>query len=203
MARPKKELEEGAVDLDFDESVIISKEDADDTSRMRKPNMRGSMHKDREVEARDNQELRPATEFRDMERGNKLTAPPPRKGFKQRWVNAGSTPTDHNMWHSRMMDGWEPRSLKTIPDMYHHKYAPPGQTTASGDFLYSRGMILCEMPEERLDQMIAAVDRKTQDIGRSQVADLARVAKDHNVKVVEDDKSSVSVGRGRRPATMA
>lgn len=203
MARPRKEPEEGAVDLDFDESVVISKSNSDDTSRMRKPNVRETMHQAREVDVRDNQEMRPDTEFRDMERGNGLTAPPPRAGYAQRWVNAGATPSDHNMWHSRMMDGWEPRSLTTIDDRFKNKYAPPGQTTVAGDFLFARGMILCEIPLEKLDRMVAADEKRTRDIARSQIADLARVVKDHKSYVVEDDNSSVSVGRGRRPATMA
>ena len=83
-----------------------------------------------------------------------LDAPDPRPGMVQRWIATsiqGKESPDNV--YKRMREGWEPRPADTVksklfPTINH------GQWAGS---IGIEGMLLCEMPEEKHEQMIIII----------------------------------------------
>jgi len=102
----------------------------------RKARSSQSAHPDREWETR-----------AEWEDAALLEAPPPRDGYRQRWVSTSILGQDlPQQVARRLRQGWTPRPADTVPDTYH---VP---TVAHGQFegcIGVEGMILCELPEER------------------------------------------------------
>jgi len=109
---------------------------------------------------------------------NLLEAPEPRPGFKQRWIATmvlgQEQPTNVA---KRMREGWQPRDLKTVknaqnfPTIEHGKFA---------GFIGIEGMVLCEMPEEMVNQRNEYYAQMTENLMRSVEQDIHKVEQPGN-----------------------
>ena len=104
---------------------------------------------------------------------NLLEAPEPRPGYAQRWVATmvlgQETPTNVA---KRLREGWAPRDVKTIKDGQHFP------TIEHGRFAWHigiEGMVLCEMPQEMLDQRNDYYAQMTENLMRSVENDMNKV----------------------------
>jgi len=81
---------------------------------------------------------------------NLLEAPEPRPGFAQRWIATmvlgQETPTNVA---KRLREGWVPRDIKTVKDPQHFPTIEHGRFTGH---IGIEGMVLCEMPQEMVNQ---------------------------------------------------
>ena len=122
---------------------------------------------------------------------NLLEAPEPRPGFKQRWIATmvlgQEQPTNVA---KRMREGWQPRDLKTVknaqnfPTIEHGKFA---------GFIGIEGMVLCEMPEEMVNQRNEYYAQMTENLMRSVEQDIHKVEQPGN-PITKTFKSSVTRG---------
>lgn len=122
---------------------------------------------------------------------NLLEAPEPRPGFKQRWIATmvlgQEQPTNVA---KRMREGWQPRDLKTVknaqnfPTIEHGKFA---------GYIGVEGMVLCEMPEEMVNQRNEYYAQMTENLMRSVEQDIHRVEQPGN-PISKTFKSSVTRG---------
>lgn len=131
-------------------------------------------------------------------RTEKLDAPPPRPGFKQRWVRVSSRGQDDPVNASRKeREGWLPRRADTVPAEYRVPTISRGQFAGC---IGQGGLVLCEMPIERVkrrnaffrakaDAMTSAIDQRLRD---AQTPGGPEIVKKHT--------TTVTVGRPRRPA---
>lgn len=94
-----------------------------------------------------------------------LDAPPPRPGFKQRWIRVavyGQEDATNAM--RRMREGWKPRPKDSIPANF------PLPTIQHGEWagcVGVEGMVLCEMPEAMVDKRNEFYRNKTERITNS------------------------------------
>jgi len=122
-----------------------------------------------------------------------LEAPPPREGFRQRWVSTqilGTEVPHHTM--KRFREGWQPRSPETVPPDFQ---IPTIEHAQYGGCVGVEGMILCEMPESRAkarDQYFAG--RKLNQ-NKFVSAGLDKVERSGGVPIQRSHKSTVSRGR--------
>ena len=122
---------------------------------------------------------------------NLLEAPDPRPGFKQRWIATmvlgQEQPTNVA---KRMREGWEPRDIKTVknaqnfPTIEHGKFA---------GYIGIEGMVLCEMPEEMVNQRNEYYAQMTENLMRSVEQDIHKVEQPGN-PISKTFKSSVTRG---------
>ena len=124
-----------------------------------------------------------------------LDAPPAREGFRQRWVATSilGEPVPHHTAR-RFREGWTPRPKDTIPQDF------PVPTIAHGDhkgFIGVEGMILCEMPEERVESRRRYFKQKTGDLNTYVENQLNKVEKAGGLTIEKDIESSYSRGPGR------
>ena len=122
---------------------------------------------------------------------NLLEAPEPRPGFKQRWIATmvlgQEQPTNVA---KRMREGWEPRDIKTVknaqnfPTIEHGKFA---------GYIGIEGMVLCEMPEEMVNQRNEYYAQMTENLMRSVEQDIHKVEQPGN-PISKTFKSSVTRG---------
>ena len=122
---------------------------------------------------------------------NLLEAPEPRPGFKQRWIATmvlgQEQPTNVA---KRMREGWQPRDLKTVknaqnfPTIEHGKFA---------GFIGIEGMVLCEMPEEMVNQRNEYYAQMTENLMRSVELDMHRVEQPGN-PITKSFKTEVTRG---------
>jgi len=109
---------------------------------------------------------------------NLLEAPEPRPGFKQRWIATmvlgQEQPTNVA---KRMREGWQPRDIKTVknaqnfPTIEHGKFA---------GYIGVEGMVLCEMPEEMVNQRNEYYAQMTENLMRSVEQDIHKVEQPGN-----------------------
>lgn len=110
-------------------------------------------------------------EVKPWVRPTSLEAPPPRKGFRQRWVRVGSLGQDDPTNTARKFrEGWKPRPSDTLPKGYHAPTISHGKWAGC---VGVEGMILCEMPEKmarmrqqhfqaKTDAVTSAIDTELQ-----------------------------------------
>ena len=104
---------------------------------------------------------------------NLLEAPEARPGFSQRWIATmvlgQETPTNVA---KRLREGWVPRDPKTVkelntfPTIEHGKFA---------GHIGIEGMVLCEMPQEMLNQRNDYYAQMTENLMRSVENDMNKV----------------------------
>lgn len=89
-----------------------------------------------------------------------LEAPPPRPGFRQRWVTDGTKPDADNTaqrnWWMKKRHGWDIRDPETVPPDLRHLY-PSQRLTSGQDAIRVAGQVLCEMPVQVMQQRTLAV----------------------------------------------
>jgi hypothetical protein len=104
---------------------------------------------------------------------NLLEAPEPRPGYAQRWVATmvlgQETPTNVA---KRLREGWVPRDVKSIPDGQHFPTIEHGKFAGH---IGIEGMVLCEMPQEMLDQRNDYYAQMTENLMRSVENDMNKV----------------------------
>ena len=107
---------------------------------------------DKQVHPSREQEQRAAQEVHEEEetpwvQDLSLTAPPPLKGFRQRWIRfyVGGR-EDHTNIARKLRDGWKPRPLDTVPQGFD---VPTIETGRFAGFVGVQGAVLCQMPEKR------------------------------------------------------
>ena len=104
---------------------------------------------------------------------NLLEAPEPRPGYAQRWVATmvlgQETPTNVA---KRLREGWAPRDVKTIKDGQHFPTIEHGKFAGH---IGIEGMVLCEMPQEMLDQRNDYYAQMTENLMRSVENDMNKV----------------------------
>jgi len=104
---------------------------------------------------------------------NLLEAPEPRPGYAQRWVATmvlgQETPTNVA---KRLREGWAPRDVKTIKDGQHFPTIEHGKFAGH---IGIEGMVLCEIPQEMLDQRNDYYAQMTENLMRSVENDMNKV----------------------------
>ena len=104
---------------------------------------------------------------------NLLEAPEPRPGYAQRWVATmvlgQETPTNVA---KRLREGWAPRDVKTIKDGQHFPTIEHGKFAGH---IGIEGIVLCEMPQEMLDQRNDYYAQMTENLMRSVENDMNKV----------------------------
>jgi len=102
-----------------------------------------------------------------------LEAPEPRPGYAQRWVATmvlgQETPTNVA---KRLREGWAPRDVKTIKDGQHFPTIEHGKFAGH---IGIEGMVLCEMPQEMLNQRNDYYAQMTENLMRSVENDMNKV----------------------------
>lgn len=105
-----------------------------------------------------------------------LEAPPPREGYRQKWVRVAIFGRDDVQNVSRKFrEGWLPRPVESVPKSFHVPTIRNGQFAGC---IGVEGSILCEMPEKkarqrndhyrrRAQQMAEDIERNISNINRS------------------------------------
>lgn len=142
------------------------------------------------------------TELVDMEwrRPTALDAPPPRPGYVQRWVRMqqGSN-KDMLNWSNKFREGYQPRDPATLPQEFRHL---KGSTEGLGGMIVVGGMVLCEIPEQRMvaKRKFIRGEVHKQELSVSAETDtVSREGAQIGAKpIVREETHAVS--RGRRPS---
>ena len=141
----------------------------------------------RDFESRDEEWLPPSV----------LDAPPPREGFRQRWIATrilGEETPAHTM--RRFREGWVPRKKDTLPEGFHAPTINHGQYA---DVIGVEGMILCEMPKSRVEARDRYYRQKSIDQNISVEKDLQRIERANGERFAEK-QFKAGVQRGQRVA---
>ena len=141
------------------------------------------------------EEARPMTAWKPP---SLLDAPEARPGYVQRWVATsiqGKESPDNV--YKRMREGWEPRPADTVksklfPTINH------GQWAGS---IGIEGMLLCEMPEEKHEQMRHYYSEKNDELNESIAGDLDALGRRSGQTIYQDRKSETSRGRSLSAAS--
>ena len=122
---------------------------------------------------------------------NLLEAPEPRPGYKQRWIATmvlgQETPTNVA---KRLREGWQPRDPKTVKDAQHFPTIEHGKFAG---YIGIEGMLLCEMPEEMVNERNMYYARMTENLMRSVEQDIHKVERPGN-PISKSFKSEVTRG---------
>lgn len=143
-----------------------------------------------------------------------LEAPPPRAGFRQRWVTDGTTDKADNTaqrnWWMKQRHGWSVRDPETVPPDLRHLY-PSVRLQGGQDAIRVANQVLCEMPVQVMQQRTLAVRdliaRQNQAVAPT-AEELRKNSKYANVSPMEvEEKVYGARGndpnyRGRNLATM-
>jgi hypothetical protein len=173
--------------------------------RIREPHMHEQAHpaREAEIDARvlDRQE---AADFSWREPTN-LDAPPPRPGFRQKWVRVQSrNEMDGINWNTRLRQGWTPRDPKTVPDANGFY---PVATHHNQSVIQVAGSVLCEMPIQKVKARDAWVQEQNRKLEESISVETDKVSakyvKQGLAPITRTDEVHTTVGGKRRPATMA
>ena len=109
---------------------------------------------------------------------NLLEAPAPRPGYKQRWIATmvlgQETPTNVA---KRLREGWQPRDPKTVKNAGHYPTIEHGKFAG---YIGIEGMLLCEMPEEMVNERNMYYARMTENLMRSVEQDIHKVEQPGN-----------------------
>lgn len=173
--------------------------------RLREPHLREQVHvgREAEIDARvlDRQE---AADFSWREPTN-LDAPPPRPGYRQKWVRVSSrNEADNINWTTRLRDGWAPRDPKTVPDA---KGYWPVKDHHNTSVIQVAGSILCEMPIQKVRAREEWIKQKNRRLEESITVETDKVSaagvRQGLSPIVRTDEVETTVAGKRRPATMA
>jgi len=122
---------------------------------------------------------------------NLLEAPEPRPGYKQRWIATmvlgQETPTNVA---KRLREGWQPRDPKTVKNAQHFPTIEHGKFAG---YIGIEGMLLCEMPEEMVNERNMYYARMTENLMRSVEQDIHKVEQPGN-PISKSFKSEVTRG---------
>ena len=122
---------------------------------------------------------------------NLLEAPEPRPGYKQRWIATmvlgQETPTNVA---KRLREGWQPRDPKTVKNAEHFPTIEHGKFVGH---IGIEGMLLCEMPEEMVNERNMYYARMTENLMRSVEQDIHKVEQPGN-PIQKSFKTSVTRG---------
>ena len=122
---------------------------------------------------------------------NLLEAPEPRPGYKQRWIATmvlgQETPTNVA---KRLREGWQPRDPKTVKDVSHYPTIEHGKFAGH---IGIEGMLLCEMPEEMVNERNEYYARMTENLMRSVEQDMHRIEQPGN-PITKSFKTEVTRG---------
>jgi len=122
---------------------------------------------------------------------NLLEAPAPRPGYKQRWIATmvlgQETPTNVA---KRLREGWQPRDPKTVKNAQHFPTIEHGKFAG---YIGIEGMLLCEMPEEMVNERNMYYARMTENLMRSVEQDIHKVEQPGN-PIQKSFKTSVTRG---------
>ena len=122
---------------------------------------------------------------------NLLEAPEPRAGMKQRWIATmvlgEETPTNVA---KRLREGWVPRDIKTVPNIKHFPTIEHGKFAG---YIGIEGMVLCEMPEEMVNERNLYYAQMTENLMRSVQADIHNVEQPGN-PITKTFKTEVTRG---------
>ena len=122
---------------------------------------------------------------------NLLEAPEPRPGYKQRWIATmvlgQETPTNVA---KRLREGWQPRDPKKVKDADHY---PTIEHCKFAGHIGIEGMLLCEMPEEMVNERNMYYARMTENLMRSVEQDIHKVEQPGN-PIQKSFKTSVTRG---------
>jgi hypothetical protein len=122
---------------------------------------------------------------------NLLEAPDPRPGFKQRWIATmilgQEQPTNVA---KRMREGWQPRDPKTVTGGKSYATIEHGKFAG---FIGIEGMVLCEMPEEMVNERNEYYAQMTDNLMRSVEQDIHRAESPGN-PIQKTFKSEVTRG---------
>lgn len=170
--------------------------------RLRETTIRPPMHQSREAEAVAEYDLRPE-EIRYDTGPRNMPEIPARDGYVQRWVRMAdpNMPGDNN-FRMRYVDGWRPRPLETIPEMFRIFSGQTKGAAAPTDMQIGQN-ILCEMPIALWQRRMAtkqALNKRFRDIADETVSKINRLG-GGIVGGYSDSSQNVTVGRV--PATMA
>jgi hypothetical protein len=103
---------------------------------------------------------------------NLLEAPEARPGFKQRWIATMVLGQDQpTNVAKRLREGWQPRDPKTVKDAQHFPTIEHGKFAGH---IGIEGMVLCEMPEELVNERNEYYARMTENLMRSVEQDIHR-----------------------------
>ena len=109
---------------------------------------------------------------------NLLEAPAPRPGYKQRWIATmvlgQETPTNVA---KRLREGWQPRDPKTVKNVQHFPTIEHGKFAGCVGI---EGMVLCEMPEEMVNERNDYYAKMTENLMRSVEQDMHKVEQPGN-----------------------
>lgn len=129
---------------------------------------------------------------RPWEPPSHLNAPPPQPGMSQKWIRHTLRGDDDN--HNLMkafQQGWKPRRADTVPADFY----PP--TIKHGEFagcIGAPGLILCEMPTERVEKRNAYYRGVTERNTRAITEDLTKVQQP-GMPISQSRQSNTTVGR--------
>lgn len=166
----------------------------DPAPRTRRASQGAQAHEGREQQARAAQELHPKADT-PWAPPTSLEAPPPRPGYKQKWVRIAifGRPDVQNMAR-KFREGWIPRKANTVPKTFHVPSLRSGQFAGC---IGVEGSLLCEMPvalvdqrnahyRKRAEQMAQDIERNVQNINRSipHHAGFGRITKTETTKLV-------------------
>mgnify|MGYP000657516011 CR=1 FL=1 len=121
-------------------------------------------------------------------------APKPRPGFVQRWVrfeNENGSKDLKNIGKKIRQMGWKPRRASTVQG----NNPAPVMDVDGGGIMMTQGFILCEMPEEKAEQLRESYEHETHRQNISTRAELSNQADKDRTSVVYDSKEDVDVGR--------
>ena len=169
--------------------------------RLRETTLRPPMHQTRDADAAA-YDLRPEEVMYDSSPTN-MPHVTPRPGYKQRWVrtNDRNSPGDRN-YESRYIDGWRPRPVETIPEMFKVYCGAVKGAMAPTDFQVGQN-VLCEMPEDLWAKRMLGKKGKQDRLREIASEAIARVDQKGAGIIGAFSESSQSVQVGRRPAVMA
>lgn len=152
------------------------------------------LHPSRDHELHEENPVHPV-EYAILDDGTQLVAPPPRTGYRQKWVRVelGGLKDPLNYSKQIATRRWLPRPLDSIAPEYRSPYRSE-KTDGFGDVLSIRGMVLCEMPIERYRERVRAVEDKNRQLTASIDKDVKNVPGLSQVR-----KSHTTVGRRAVP----
>ena len=121
-----------------------------------------------------------------------LDAPEARPGYVQRWVATAiqGKDTPDNVY-KRMREGWEPRKSSTVKDQ---KFPTINHGQWAG-CIGIEGMLLCEMPKEKHQQMKAYYNDKSDQQNEALTGELDSLGRKVGQPIYQDRQSSSSRGR--------
>lgn len=179
--------------------------DFDTGDRMREGRWRDSMHESREAESDARNTPRYETSDLSWRRPMNLDAPPPRPGYRQRWVRVEFRSESDNLnWQGKVREGWAPRDPATISEADKYFGFSPSMHNGTG-VIRVGGLILMEIPEHKIFAKRRAIDAQTRRQENSVSMETEKISREGvragGPPIVREDRADVTTGR--LPPTLA